>query len=75
MWWFGTQKLAIRCQPKFSNILHGIIDSSVINAQWCDVPLGRDRHSGSIILEIIGVNKFKKTSCEGPFGGSIWQRQ
>ncbi|CAF3538219.1 unnamed protein product [Rotaria sp. Silwood1] len=75
MWWFGTQQVAARCQPKFSNVLHGIIDSSVINAQWCDVPLGRHRLSGSIILEIIGVNEFKKTSCEGTFGGAIWQRQ
>ncbi|CAF3435271.1 unnamed protein product [Rotaria sp. Silwood2] len=75
IWWFGAQQVATKRQPIFSNVLHGMIDSSMINAQWCDIPLGRDRHSGSITLEIIGVGELKKTSYTGSFCGSIWKRQ
>ncbi|CAF2984447.1 unnamed protein product [Rotaria sp. Silwood2] len=60
IWWFGVQQVTSNQRPRFSNVLHGTIDPSVVNAQWCDVPLGRDSLSGLITFEIINVRELKK---------------
>ncbi|CAF3123595.1 unnamed protein product [Rotaria socialis] len=75
VWWSGVQQVPSGYSVGFSNVLYGTIQSSIINAQWCDVPFGRNRLNGSIAVEIISATELRKKSFTGGFGGSIWNKQ
>jgi hypothetical protein len=75
IWWYGEQHVENSMQPEFTNVLHGTICSSKINAEWSDIPLGKCSFNGTITLEIINDCKLRKVSFTGQFGGSVWKKE
>ena len=60
--------------PDWSNVMHGTISGSTINADWTDVPKGSIMQYGMLTLQIQSNNRIVALSKTGGFAGSVWTR-
>jgi len=58
----------------FTNRFDGVRSGSRVTGQWRDLPPGRIRQSGTLVLDYDGGNGIKRVSQTGGFGGSRWAR-
>ena len=71
VWWYGEHSSN---NPDWSNIMHGTISGSTINADWTDVPKGSIMQYGVLTLQIQSNNRIVASSKTGGFAGSVWTR-
>ena len=73
--WFGTSSL--QEGTGFSNVFHGVRNGDTITGDWADIPMGKIMQQGKISFVCVqegGVDKLKKTSQTGGFGGSEFSK-
>lgn len=66
--WFGEHP-----SGGWANVYCGTRSGNKITGIFGDVPKGKARNHGPLVLQITSCNSFKRLSG-GPFGGSLWTR-
>jgi hypothetical protein len=73
VWWYGEHRPD---NPAWSNVARGEYIGNQLHLDWVDVPKGRTRSSGKLILEIQDRGKrLQALKKSGGFGGSVWTKQ
>ena len=57
------------------HIGHGKINENKIKLSWSDMPVGKDKLNGEIVIEIIDMTHMKVLEDTGGFGKSEWTWQ
>lgn len=72
VWWYGSQP----GNTQWANAAFGTIDGNMIGLQWADLPLGTNRLSGTLTIEISAdSNTLTVVAQTGGFGSSKFTRQ
>ncbi|NEP52126.1 MAG: hypothetical protein F6K65_26345 [Moorea sp. SIO3C2] len=71
LWWYGQSSNNGR---SFSNVFHGYIGQNEVAGNWADVPRGRTRSSGEMVVRIDSSRRLTAVRKTGGFGGSVWTR-
>lgn len=71
LWWYGQSSGGGRA---WSNVFHGVIRGDQIAGRWADVPKGRNREYGEMVLLISDANRLDRISGGQNFGGRVWSR-
>lgn len=51
---------------------HGEINNNKITLSWSDIPVGKDKLKGTIVIQIIDATHMKVVEDSGNFGKSEW---
>ena len=71
LWWYGQSSGGGRA---WSNVFHGVIRGDQVAGRWADVPKGRNREYGEMVLLISDANRLDRISGGQNFGGRVWSR-
>ncbi|NEO16942.1 MULTISPECIES: hypothetical protein [unclassified Moorena] len=71
LWWYGQSSNNGR---SFSNVFHGYIGQNEVAGNWADVPRGRTRGSGEMVVRIDSNRRLTAVRRTGGFSGSVWTR-
>lgn len=71
IWWFGRSRDG---GTSWANVFHGKLHQGKIVGEWADVPMGKARNSGKLVLELQNPREFKAIRKTGGFGGNVWRR-
>lgn len=71
LWWYAQSSGGGRA---WSNVFHGVIRGDQIAGRWADVPKGRNREYGEMVLLISSGNRLDRISGGQNFGGRVWSR-
>ena len=74
VYWLGMNNQSDENTPgeNWCHVGYGEINDNKITLSWSDIPVGKDKLKGAIVIEIIDATHMKVIEDSGNFGKSEW---